>query len=683
MQFKEWLFLNESIIIQNGKDVSVLGKSRENGNMVEFSYGAGQYHSSFEVWPFSENRQGYVQISDGPASVVGIIKKTPIEPGNGADRAFIKSLTSALASAGHKPLPYKEGDSQWMGVLSAAGVDDDNPVMKGLGGEKEFGSTKTPEMGKASTNATKATSSVSFGRMSGSWAYFIRVNPGSASWQIEKVLNAMKNAAKPLIENDIIDQYRVVKGWNYKAAEVVWSNKGRQEHDDDKNQISKSAGYIKFLAERMLARHPKARDQVMKYFRHSWDKDVQPSNNKVPLDDLVKYIGWQHNESPFLNFFIEALRADNERMYDVMEDASKTPDADEAIRRFKEISDEDYDYITENPRLWMTSAISIFSMSDMMSKYASGNFERFKKDYEEGINSWLGSGEPIRKSDVDYLKKLSEYIEIKGKDQLDKINSDIKQKEEEQKKKQEQDVAKAREVIKQGDFKYMQIGKDGSWKDIPRRHLNGEEVEVGELAKDEDIVDKEDVFQAAHEKASEEAWFNAEEKKSETYGQDKAEVESDIDYEWDDYIEDRFEDGEFEGVSEEDAKSEIKNDYFDDFVDWKREKLKKEEEEESWRYEPEPEESDVRKYEDEIAEEKAYEQGLVIFKWPEDSDEIEVWLHSKNMEAARKFVRKSIEASMKEKDRYGEPILDKNHHVSFTFADKGSGEGSVFRAREV
>jgi hypothetical protein len=680
MRFKDWLLLQENIIVNSGNGEAVLGKSRESNGVVEFSYGAGDYYSSFEVWPFSEERPGYVKLSDGAATVVGIIKKTPIEPGNGADRAFIKSLTASLATSGLKSLPYKEGDSAWMGALSSAGVDSDHAVMKGMKGDKDFSATATPEMGKASSNAKKATAGISVSRMSGSWAYFIRVNPGSATFQIDKIVGAMKKAAQPLVDNDIIENYRIVKGWNYKAAETVWSNKGKQEHDDDATKIKKSSSYIKFLADKMLANHPKAREQVYKYFRHSWDKDTNPENTKVPLDELVKYVNWQHNESPFLTFFIEALKGDSQHMYEVMEEASKTQDADDAIRLYKEIHEEEYSYMVENPRLWMSNAIRIFSISPLLSKHASGNYERFKREYEEAINSWLESGETIRPGDIEYLKKLAEYIDIRGKDQIEDAHKKIKTREEEDKKKREEKEANDRETIGRGSFKYMQVGADASWKEVPLKYLDGDEVEVAQLALDEDIVDKEEVFHAAHEKASEDAYANAEEKKSETYGQDKTEVESDIDYEWDEYIEDRFSEGEWEGTSEDEAKKEIKSDYFDDFVDWKKERLKKEEEEESWKYEPEADESDVWKYEKEIAEKRAYEEGLVVFKWPEDSEELEVWLHSKHFVKAKDAVKRSVAISMKNKNEDGEPALRGWQDISFTFVDKGSGEGEVLKA---
>lgn len=682
MQFREWLLIHENIIVNTGSGEAVLGKSRENNNVVEFSYDSGEYYSSFEVWPFSEERPGYVKLSDGVATVVGIIKKTPIEAGNGADRAFIKSLSASLAASGLKPLPYKEGDSAWMGALSAAGVDDDHPAMKGMKGEKDFSATSTPEMGKASSNAKRATAGMSFGKMSGSWAYFIRVNPGSATYQIDKIVGAMKQAAKPLIDNDIIDQYRIVKGWNYNGAEVVWSAKGKSEHEDESAFIKKASSQMKFLANTMLANHPKAKEMILKYFRNSWDKDTEPTNTGVRIEELKKYVKSYHNESLFLDFFLDAVAKDNDDMYDVLERAANTNDPDNVVYVYKQIANEDYDYLIEHPRLYMNQALDVFAASDLLSSKVSGNFERFKREYEDAVNRDLSSGGEIRPYDLELLKKLSEYIDIKAKGQIEDLHGKMKTREEEQKKKNEDEAARFRERINKGDFKYM-IAGDSSWKPIPPKYLDGDEVEVGEMATAEDIVDKEEIFHSAHEKASEEAWEDAEQRKSETYGEDKDEVNSDIDYEWDDYIEDRFSDGEWEGVSDEDAKKEIKSDYFDDFVDWKKERLKKEEEEESWRYEPEADESKVWKYEKEMAEEQAYENGLVIFKWPEDSDEIEVWLHSRHFDKARLAVRKSLDISMKDKDDDGEPVVTGKEHVSFTFVDQGSGEGKVMRAREV
>lgn len=656
--------------------------------MVEFSYSAGDYYSSFQIWPFAENRPGYLQApatgfdtrpSILSATVIGVIKTTPLEPGNGADRAFINALSAALKN-GRPSLPYREGESDWMGILKGAGVDDEK-FLGGLKGDKDFSDTSTPTMGTASGNMTKASKSMSFSKTSGSWAYFFETQAGHTDFHIEAVVKMMKKAAQPLVDNDIIEQYRIVRGWNYSAAETVWSSKGKQEYDDRDVFVKKSAAYMKFLAERMLANHPKAKEAVLKRFRNSWDRDVKPENTRVPLDRLKEYIRDHHQESPFLDFFIDALKGDKRHMYEVMDDAAKTPDEDDAITRYKEISEDEYNRIVENPRLFIRDALATFSVGELLSKHASGNFERFKREYEEAVNDWLASGEDITAYDIEYLKKLTDHIDIRGKDQIDDAHEKIKKRDEEYKRKQEEEQVKEKSLVARGNFKYIVLGEKESWREVPFKYLDGDEVDVGDLASDEEIVDKESIFYAAHEKASEDAMLNAEERKSETYGQDSKEVESDIDYEWDEYIEDRFEEDAWEGISDEDVKKEIKDEYWDDFVSWKIEILKKEEEEESWRYEPEPEESDIWKIEKKMTEEQAYEDGLVVVRWPDDSDEIEVDVHSKHFDKAREEVKKSIILSMKKKDEDGEPLVKRYTPIIFNITN--SGEIKKFSAEEI
>lgn len=688
MQFKEWLTVNESVVVQGPRGEAVLGKAKENGKMVEFSYSAGDYYSSFQVWPFAENRPGYLQApatgfdprpSMLAATVIGVIKTTPLEPGNGADRAFINALTASLKN-GRPSIPYREGESDWMGVLKGAGVDDEK-FLKGLKGDKDLSDTSTPAMGTASSNMTKAGKSISFNKTSGSWAYFFETQAGHTDFHIDAVVNMMKKAAQPLVDNDIIEHYRIVRGWNYRDAETVWSGKGKQEYDDRHAFIKKSAAYMKFLAEKMLANHPKAKEGVLKRFRNSWDKDVKPENTKVPLDRLQDYVRSHHQESPFLGFFLDALKGDNQQMYDVMDDAAKTPDEDDAIARYKEISEDEYHRIVENPRLFIRDAFSTLFFSDLLSKHASGNFERFKRELKEAVNDWLASGKDITAYDIEYLKKIGDYIDIRGKEQIDDAHEKIKKREEEQKRKQEEDEARKESLIARGNFKYIVLGQKERWSEVPFKYLDGDEVDVGELAGDEEIVDKESIFQAAHEKASEDAWANAEEKKSETYGQDRKEVESDIDYEWDEYVEDRFEEDAWEGTSEEEAKKEIKDEYWDDFVAWKVERLKKEEEEESWKYEPEPEESDIWKIEKSMTKEQAYEDGLVVVRWADDSDEIEVDTHSKHFEKAKEEVAKALALSMSEKDEDGDPLVRRWTRVAFNLVD--SEELKRFQAGEL
>jgi len=687
MQFKEWLLFQESIIVNTGREEIALAKSNESSKVVEFSYAYDTYHSSFEIWPFSEQRQGYV--NTGNATIIGIIKKTPIFPGNGADRAFIQSLTNSLNSSGYKPLSYKEGDSQWISTFKDAGADD--KTLDAMKADQEDKTAVVPKMGEKADAGKKVTPGISVSKASGSWAYFTRVNPGNTDFYIKTIERIMKAATKPLLENNLIDYYRIVRGWDYKNEEYVWSEKGKKDHDDSKGLEEKIVAYMKFLAEHMLKNYPNAKKSVMAYFTQSWNKNIQPKDEKISFDKLKEYIRDVHSESPFLYFFLDTVQSNKDHMYGVLDAAAQSADYNDTISFYKEIENDEYEYMTDEPRLWLSPALKILELSDFFEKHARSKFEKFKREYEEAINKWLGSGTTVRPGELEYLKKLSEYINVRDKERIHDAYAKKQEKDEEDKKElirqrefNDAEEARNKQMIQRGGFKYMMIGKDSEWRDIPLKYINSyDEVDIGLFAVEEDLVDRESIQYAAHDKASEDAWADAEEKKSETYGQNKEEVDSDIDYEWDEYMDDReFDEGEFDDLNDEEKKQKIKSDYFDDFIGWKIENFKKEEEEESWKYEPEPDESDIRKYEEEFAEKQVYEDGLVIMKWiDDDSDEIEVNLSEKYYEKARSMVRNSLSIGMKKKDKYEEPIIKRSQKVEFNFID--SEKGPSVKAGEV
>lgn len=688
MQFRSWLHLSESVMVKVNGGEAALGRASNAPKVIQLSYGNGEHESNFEIHSFSSHRVGYASVSNS-ASVVGVIKTTPIFADNGADRAFIQALTSALQGSGYKSLPYREGESDWSGVFKAAGMKDDDPVIKSMGGEKDAKGPQLPKMGEKGSNQTQITGGMSVSRVSGSWAYFIEVQNGWAEGAISSIERMMKKAIQPLIDHDLVEYYRIVRGWDYRNEEVVWSQKGRRERDDHKAHNNRVVAFIKFLAERMLVNHPKAKDAVLGRFTLSWNKDVKAENTRVPLHDVREYIKHYQNESPFLAFFADAIEKDDEHMYRVLDAAAEIPRQDAAIDKYKEIADERWDYIVSKPILYSGPAMEAFRMSEFLSATASENWERFKKEYTDAVNERIRSGEPLSRHDISSLKDLAEYIEIEGSSQIKDAHAKNKKGQEESERKQreaeETALARKQDRFEHGCVKYMMVGSDAKWTDVPDRYINRYgEIDIGALAVGEELVDSEELFYAAHEKASEEASSEAEERKSESYGQDKEEVESDIEYEWDDYAKDRFEEGAFKEYSDDEAVEEIKKDHMDDFIDWKRGKLKEEEEGEAWKYEPEPDEDKIREYQEEFAEKKAYEEGLVTVRWNEDSnDDLEVMLNSKHLQKAKEKVRKSIAISMEDKDSSGDPYMDKNQIVEFDFVDSEASGIPKMRARDV
>lgn len=659
MHFREWLHINESIHIQDG----ILGRSRESGNSSEFSYGSGEYWSTYSIRPYSVHRTGFANMNDASSNIIAIIKTTPIFQDNGTDRAFIKALTEKLKNKGKTPLAYREGENSFTGLIDSLDFDDKDKFTKALQGDTEK-QTQTPQMGKEIPNSTKA-SNVSFSRESGSWAYIFRTP--YAMNDIKMVEEVMKESAQPMIDNDIMDFWQLQRFNNGRlqaAGEIVYSKRGKQEQDNETQWEQKAKAYMKFLAEHMLSNHPKAMNMVLQHIGKT-----ESQNTRIKIEDLRKYVQTYHNESSYLNLFLDALKTDDTNKYTALELLADQKDPETATYQYNTINNDDYQHIVENPLAYTTDALEIFKMSPLFQKVSRENFAQFKSQYEENLNDALeANSRKLRSKDFEVLKELSEFIEIRRKDQIHDIHSQIKQKEQEDRKTQEERKSQENDMIERGRFMYM-IAGDKSWKHIPEKYLDGDDVQIGEMATEEDLVDREDIFQAAHEKASEEAMKDAEEKKSINYGQDKEEVLSDLKYDIDDYVEDNFSDGEFENLSDEQSQKKVQDEYLDDFIRWKKEKLEKDEEEESWRYEPEAEQSDIWKYEKEMAEDKAYEEGLVIFKWPEENNEIDVWLHSKSMEKAREMIRRSLRIGMRTKDEDGEPKVRPYTKVVFVFHD--------------
>ena len=109
INFGKWLMLQENIVIDDGGTEAVL-RVVDSNSIREFNYQTEDSWSSFLIMPQQAQRVGYVSIGTQPTHIA-IVKTTPIEPNNGADIAFLKSLNSMLSSQ-FKAVPYKEAGTQ-------------------------------------------------------------------------------------------------------------------------------------------------------------------------------------------------------------------------------------------------------------------------------------------------------------------------------------------------------------------------------------------------------------------------------------------------------------------------------------------------------------------------------------------------------------------------------------------
>jgi hypothetical protein len=219
--------------------------------------------------------------------------------------------------------------------------------------------------------------------------------------------------------------------------------------------------------------------------------------------------------------------------------------------------------------------------------------------------------------------------------------------------------------------------KDGKWQPIPSKFLDyhgsgNYEVNIGELALD--IIGEEDTYYDAEERARAEAEENLEQRPSESYGEDEKEVEGDIDYDWDDFINSQGIEEIDEDTPEEEAVRIIKNDYWDVFIKWKIEKLKEKENEESWKYELDDNDSEygqrISHFQEEIAEEMAWEQGLVILQT--DIGKVDIQIGKQHWQTFKPILKRTIELNLHTKDEEDdEPYWKASTKISIDYIPEG------------
>lgn len=672
--FKNWIFLKENIVIDDvGKEAALVHVP--SNSIKEFNYQTENSYSTFFIGPYQAKRTGYLSISTQPTHV-GITKTSPIEKGKGIDIAFLKSLTNNLNLAGFKPTPYKEGESSFANVAKDLELDDLQDKFK-QAAEKDLSNPNVPDIKTGAANQQKITNSMSVSRASGSWSYFIQTS--DANRIINAIISIMEKSAKPLLDNDLIDFYEVVDRMSGKRDKIVYSKKGESEHNDFESQYQKRVAYFKFLTETMLKNYPNAQKMIMNRINQvgvrvsgGGENPVQkisPSNNKVPLQDLVSLVKESYADDEMLLFFLDTLKSKGDYLYNVLERVSKEPNAGELLWQIDQLLKNKTDDFFANIDLHFHDAIQIFKNQKILKELVPNEFNSFKNQFEDGVNEFIKEGE-ITSRDIKYLKTLAQYIDIEAKDEIDVHHKKIEEKEKQDKIKQEQEVERKKFILHEDEVYYLVLSDNEKiWKPVPGKYINyNGEIEYGEFCLGE-IVDSEEVFEDAYGKAMEDAQEHVKEKESENYGEDKEKVNDDIETYADDYINQTDEDIP-ENMSDEDLFKLIKDKHYKEFIKWRIGELKQEEEENSHEYEAEPEQEDIYKYEEELSVDVAFNNhGLVLLT--HGNKEIDVEYSSKFENTMMPILKKALQISVKEKDReYNEPIVKRNKSVHFTYRDK-------------
>lgn len=677
--FKNWVTLTESIIVT---DISGHGESTlsvVSPNLIrEFNYQGEELYSTYFLAAYQARRVGYVTINSNPTHV-GITKTSPIEKGKGVDIAFIKALTQHLGSAGLKPVHYKEGESSFAGIIKDLGVDDFDQSFKAAA-DKEAQPPQTPDISKGASNSQQISTSIKVSRASGSWSYFIKIHDGyQAQRTIDSLLVNMEKSLKPLMDSDLVEWYEIVDRMSGKRIKSVFSNAGQEKQKGWQNEEQVNVGYLKFLAQSMLKPYPHAQKLTMDRINQVGVRvsgggenpavKIQPANAKVPIDTLMKYVNTRYAEDHVILFFLQLLKLNNDHLYEVFDKVAQEKNAPVLLWQVDQLLNNRTGHMFDNVGLYLWDGVKIFENQDILRELIPNEFNKFRTEYEEAVNAFVSGGQ-LEPREIKNLKLLSQYIDIEHVRELDRLHGEITKREEDDNKKRIEERERQKLIIHENTTKYLVLNKGvNSWKDVPDKYVDRDgSVYEGEFCSQE-IVDQEDVFYDAHEKAQEAAYENAEERKSTSYGQDTDDVSEDIESYADDFINTTEADIP-EDMSDEDLFALIKTKYYKEFIKWRKKELEDEEKEDSWKYEPEPDEQDIWKFQEELSVEVAFDEyGLIILINGDDGLTVE--LNSKFESNLMPILKKSLEITVREKDKeFDEPIMKWGKRITFSYRDK-------------
>jgi hypothetical protein len=682
LMFKEWFFTNKNIVenieIKWGRDNAIL--SSFSSFAYEFSMQWEDNYSRFFIGTYQAKRPGYISIGSRPTHI-GIIKNSPTTAYSGVESGFLKNLIDLLKQRGYKSVPYREVGTSFDGAFKKAGIETDDISTGYTTGDEP----PDYELGQSSTHGVAKSISVS--RATGSWAQFFEISAGSEERTIKTIVEIMKKAAEPLIRNNLIDFIEIQPHGS--KGEVIYSDKGGQTRDDFETRFYKSASQLKYFAEEYLSKFSKFKKELIDVINKLAEK-ASPMNYNISIDKLHELNNQSYAENYLIRAFLVALEKPKERVEE-LEILMKQSDWKNAIfyleqyfwnkENFKNMTQGEgvlgVRYTLEKLKYVLVDAKQSLNLVvpdeiDYLENFAKGFIENEIEDQAGSLSS----------SEVENALKIANVVGVSSKtisilDQLDAGHKErISNRNKEIIKSQKEALHRQENLMTFDTVKYLMMDADRTWKKVGYKYLDNDGYVYTDDLAYELIGDDENIRYSAIEKAEEEAHGDVEERPSESYGQDESEVDDDIKYDVDDFVEDfkRFEDEEaFDGMEEDEIIDLIKEKYRNEFVKWKIEKLKEDEEENSYRYEPDLESHDfqmkVYDIQRDLAGEEIWDKGLVLIY--NEEDKIMIQMHEKYWTKFQDKLKETVKVNHKEKTEFDEPNWKRNKIIEVEFMDSG------------
>ena len=319
LQFSEWLLVENGgmrtgIFVRTDRgEEEVLTASGVDSYIKEFNYQDDNSYSTWVIIPRASVQVGYATFGYR-ARYVQITKENPFE--GGADVAFTEGLVTQLRGSGYKTASYRVGESEWISAMNHNLPDDQK--LKQL----EIPWEEVPDAQQKPTNQVNVpgTKTISVSKPTGSYTLFLGPYNEISQFTIKRIIDAMKMAAKPLIDNDLIEFYEVrSRTGGGMPEEQVFSKSGKKTDEDYTTSFHAFLSQLKYLGDVFLEDYPKTKAKIQKRIKAFVPQDVPSKNSNLNIKQMRAKIHMHFANDIELLFFIHAVEQSEKEMFDLLE----------------------------------------------------------------------------------------------------------------------------------------------------------------------------------------------------------------------------------------------------------------------------------------------------------------------------------------------------------------------------
>jgi hypothetical protein len=203
-------------------------------------------------------------------------------------------------------VPWKDGSNPMVNLVNQAGRPSE-PFMQ-PGDIEDFQTLPEPGEGQA-----QLTQGMSVSRPSGYWTVAISIpsdfHGSNAPHCLQKILAAFEETAAPMIQQGLLNFYRIVNKMTNKTVKEAWSEQGRERAGNEKQAHQAAINYLYHLADTIFQTYPNLHNEFIKAIQ--WKTSTKPDGGpptmvNLETDPTVKML--MGEELPTFRLAIQALR---------------------------------------------------------------------------------------------------------------------------------------------------------------------------------------------------------------------------------------------------------------------------------------------------------------------------------------------------------------------------------------